>query len=260
MRVLSWNVNSVRARLEHLVQVLDRHHPDIVLLQETRCNDAAFPHALFAEHGFEAAHHGYDHRNGVAVASRVGLQEVRFGFRDAPGAPFDTARIVSADCGGIRVQSVYVPNGRTLADPQYTYKLEWLERLRIDVAAELADAGGPPLLVAGDFNVAPADIDIYDPSRFRRTTHASPPERDAIRGIESAGLTDLLRAHNPAAGLYTWWSYAPGQVERNRGMRIDHAYASRSLADRVTRVEVDRVTRSLPRASDHAPLIIDLGA
>ena len=257
---MSWNVNSIRARLDHLMHVLDRHDPDVVLLQETRCTDVAFPHALFADRGFACAHHGLDHRNGVAIASRVGLDAICCGFLGVPPPPFDEARLVSATCGGIRVHSVYVPNGRTLDDDQYTYKLAWLGRLHSDLADAIRseEAGGPPMLVAGDFNVAPADIDIYDPRRFRRTTHASPPERAALRAFESLGLVDTMRAYDPAPHRYTWWSYASGQVAKNRGMRIDLAFASPSLTGRVERVEADRATRALPRASDHAPVIIDI--
>ena len=260
MRVVSWNVNSIRARLDHLVHVLDRHDPDVLLLQETRCTDAAFPHALLANRGFECAHHGLDHRNGVAIASRVGLGDIRYGFLEAPPSPFDEARLVAATCGGVRMHSVYVPNGRTLDDAQYTYKLAWLEQLRSDLAETLLleQGGGPPVLVAGDFNVAPADIDIYDPSRFRRTTHASPPERAALGALKSLGLVDTMRAYDPRPERYTWWSHAPGQVSKNRGMRIDLAFSSPSLAARVERVEADRETRELPRASDHAPVIIDI--
>ncbi len=167
------------------------------------------------------------------------------------------ARVVSAVIDGIRVYSVYVPNGRTLDNPQYTYKLNWLASLRDEVEQDLRD--GSPVLVAGDFNVAPADIDIYDPSRFRRTTHASPPERAAIRAIEEVGLVDVMRERDPSAGMYTWWGYKPGQVEKNRGLRIDLALVSNDLVPRVAAVWVDKELRERPKASDHAPVIVDLG-
>jgi exodeoxyribonuclease III len=256
VRIVSWNVNSVRARLDHLVDMLDRLQPQVVALQETRCTDHQFPNDLFADRGYLVAHHGLHHRNGVAIASRVGLAHPRVGFRSGQLPLFDEARIISAECAGIRIHSIYVPNGRTLTNPQYTYKLDWLARLRDEVDRDVSE--GVPVLVVGDFNVAPADIDIYNPSRFRRTTHASPPERAAIRAIEAAGLVDVHRTLNPQPGVYTWWSYAPGQFQRNHGMRIDLALAGAGVAQRVRGVSVDTVVRALPGASDHAPLVVDL--
>lgn len=258
MRVVSWNVNSVRARTEHLESVIARHQPHVLLLQETRCTDAQFPRELFLAHGYEVVHHGRDHRNGVAIASRIAMSDVRSGFAGAVSFPFDETRSVSALIDGIRMYSVYVPNGRTLDDDQYTYKLAWLDRLRADISAELTR--GEDVLVAGDFNVAPADIDIYDPSRFRRTTHASPPERMAIAALLELGLTDVMRQRLPDPGVYTWWSHAAGQFGRNRGLRIDLVLASAGGAGRITGIAVDVETRGLTRASDHAPVVVDLDA
>ncbi len=239
---------------------MERLDPDVVLLQETRCPDLVFPNELFVDRGYQVAHHSLDHRNGVAIASRVGLSHVRCGFLSSSsedGATrFDDARLISGVCSGIRFYSVYVPNGRTLEDPQYTYKLAWLEHLRVE--AQWHTDRRKPVVFAGDFNVAPADIDIYDPSRFRRTTHASPPERAAIAALTDAGLIDAMRSRDQSAGLYTWWSYAPGQVERNRGLRIDLVLASRNVDRRITKLDVDRTTRGLPRASDHAPVWFEI--
>jgi exodeoxyribonuclease III len=261
VRIVSWNLNSIRARLDHLRVVLDEHRPDVLLLQETRCPPEQFPHNEFSSRGFMVEHVSHDHRNGVLIATKKPMSDVRRGF-SLPRGPSESvpgeARVVSALVDGIRVYSVYVPNGRALDDPQYTYKLNWLAALREEIEQDLRD--GPPVLVAGDFNVAPADIDIYDPSRFRRTTHASPPERAAIRAIEEVGLVDVMRARDPSAGLYTWWGYKPGQVEKNRGLRIDLALVSTDLVGRVTAVRVDRQLREQPIASDHAPVIVDLSA
>lgn len=258
MQVVSWNVLSIRARTEHLATVIEQHQPQVLLLQETRCGDDRFPHEFLTTHGYEVAHHGHDHRNGVAIASRLGLSHVRRGFRSQTLAPFDEPRIVSAVVDGVRLHSIYVPNGRTLKDDQYQYKLAWLECLRADVRADLSD--GTDVLVAGDFNVAPTDLDIYDPSRFRRTTHASPPERRAIAALLDLGLVDVMRDRLPGSGVYTWWSHSSQQWDRNRGLRIDLVLASPGCDRRITTVEVDRVTRGLPGASDHAPVLVQFEA
>jgi exodeoxyribonuclease-3 len=255
MRVVTWNVNSIRIRIGRVLDWLARHGPDVVLLQETKCDDARFAELApaLADLGFESAHHGVDHRNGVAVLSRVGIDDVRRGFAGTNRPPFDEPRLIAATCAGIRFQSVYVPNGRTLDDPHYLYKLVWLERLRAEVDP------GCPSVCAGDFNVAPTDADIYDPARWRRRTHASPPERAAIAALLDVGLRDVTREHRPEPGVYTWWSYRPGQFPANRGLRIDLALCSDPVADRVRSVWVDADERAGPRPSDHAPLVIELG-
>jgi exodeoxyribonuclease III len=247
-------VNSIRTRVDRVLAWLTTHEPDVVLLQETKCSDAQFAELApsFEAAGYEVAHHGVDHRNGVAIASRLGLSEVARGFGGCNRSPYDEPRLISATCGGVRCQSVYVPNGRELDDPHYLYKLVWLERLRANVDASR------PLVCAGDFNVAPADIDIYDPARWRRRTHASPPERAAIAALGDTGLRDVTREHHPEPHLYTWWSYRPGQFEANRGLRIDLALCSPQVADRVVDVWVDRDERAGDRPSDHAPLVVDL--
>lgn len=276
MRLVSWNVNSLRARVGRVLDWLDRHQPDVALLQETKGTDGhldaiGFPAAVAAR-GYELAHHGRDHWNGVAVLSRVGLDRVQRGFPGINRPPFDEARTIAATCGGIRCWSVYAPNGRTLTDPHYLFKLVWFERLRAAAAADLGlahgavpgadagpDAAAPPSLVlAGDLNVAPADADIYDPVRWRRLTHASRQERAAVAALVDLGLADVTRLHHPGPGLYTWWSYRPGQLERNRGLRIDLALASAPVAHRVAGVWIDTAERAAPGASDHAPLVLDL--
>lgn len=256
MRLVTWNVNSLRTRAPAVLGWLTAHRPDVALLQETKCIDDALPTAELAALGYEVAHHGRDHWNGVAILSRCGLDEVRRGFGLAPGPPFDEARYVSARCGGVRVASLYVPNGRELDHPQYRYKLDWLGHLRDELAAERAS--GAPLLVGGDFNVAPTDADIYDPRRWRGRTHASPLERAAITALLELGLVDLLDRARGGRPAYTWWSYRPGQFEADRGLRIDHLLADHATARRVRDVWVDRAARAAIRPSDHAPVVADL--
>ncbi len=259
MRLATWNVNSIRSRHGRVHAWLERRRPDIALLQETKCSDAAFAElgTAFEALGYAVAHHGRDQWNGVAILSRVGLDDVRRGLPGANRPPFDEPRVVSAVCAGIDVHSLYAPNGRELDDPHYLFKLVWLERLRGAIRHDR------PTIVAGDFNVAPSDVDIYDPARWRRRTHASPPERAAIRTLVDDGLVDVGRSDEHEPGRYTWWSYRPGQFERNRGLRIDLALCSTSVADRVSDVwvDVDERTddgRSGEKPSDHAPVIVDI--
>ena len=259
MRVVTWNVNSIRVRHGDVTAWLRRHQPDVVLLQETKCTDATFDVVArpdLEQLGYEVAHWGVDHYNGVAIASRVGLAEVRRGFPDDPQAPFDEPRLLSSTCGGIRLWSVYVPNGRKRADPHWYFKLDWLARMRDEVAAEVA--AGVPTIVAGDVNVQRADIDVYDPKRWRNRNHATPEERAAIASVIDTGLRDVLRERHPDPGVYTWWSYVPGQFSNNKGMRIDLVLCTPDVAERVTDVWVDREERSKPVTSDHAPVVVDL--
>lgn len=259
MLVAIWNINSIRSRSARLADWLDRVQPDVVCLQETKCTDEMFAAQfapLFGRRGYQVAHHGRDHWNGVAVASRVGLVDVHVGFGGVQRPPYDEARLISAVCGGVRVYSIYAPNGRELDDPHYLYKLVWLERLAATIDVD------EPTVLAGDFNVAPADIDIYDPVRWRRRTHASPPERAAIDHLLDLGLVDVARAQHRSDPQFTWWSYRPGQFELDRGLRIDLALVSDELAATVTRTWVDRAERNDDRVdekpSDHAPLLVEL--
>lgn len=259
MRIVTWNVNSIRVRRDDVLGWVRRHGPDVLLLQETKCTDAAFDEVARPdlEHlGYEVAHWGVDHYNGVAIASRVGLLDVRRGFPDDPPTPFDEPRLLSATCAGVRFRTVYVPNGRKRADPHWYFKLEWLHRLRDAVAGDVAD--DVPTVVAGDVNVQRADIDVYDPKRWRNRNHATPEERAAIAAVLNTGLRDVMRERHPQPGVYTWWSYIPGQVTANRGMRIDLVLATAAVADRVTDVWIDLEERRKPVTSDHAPVVVDL--
>ncbi len=258
VRLVTWNVNSIRSHHRRLGAWVERHRPDVLALQETKCADAVFADIMAdtLPAGYEFVHHGRDHWNGVAIVSRVGIDHVRRGLPGANRPPYDEARIVSATCGGIDVHSLYAPNGRELDDPHYLFKLVWLERLRT------AHVGGRPTAMLGDFNVAPADADIYDPARWRRRTHASPPERAAIDALLDTGLRDVTREHLTGPGVFTWWSYRPGQFDRNRGLRIDLALCDAQVAERVRRVWIDVDQRCddhpIEKPSDHAPLVIDL--
>ena len=259
MRVVTWNVNSIRIRHDDVFAWLRRHRPDVVLLQETKCTDATFDEVvrLGLEHlDYEVAHWGVNHYNGVAIASRVGLADVRVGFPDAPAAPFDEPRLLSATCAGVRVWCVYVPNGRKREDPHWYFKLDWLGRLRDAVAADVAN--GVPTIVAGDVNVQRADIDVYDPRRWRNRNHATPEERAAIAAVIDAGLRDVMRERHPNPGVYTWWNYRPGQFTQNKGMRIDLVLCTDDIAERVADVWIDREERARPISSDHAPVVVDL--
>jgi exodeoxyribonuclease-3 len=248
MIVATWNVNSLTARWPRVEAWLVEKNPDVVLIQETKQTDAKFPFTELARLGYESAHYGQGQWNGVAVLSRVGLGDVTRGFGDDD----PEARIIGATCAGVRVYSCYVPNGRALDDPHYVYKLQWLAKL-----AELVENRDPaqPFVVGGDFNVAPADLDCYDPSAFEGATHVSEPERDAIRALESAGLVDLTRALHPNEPCYSWWDYRNGAFHRGWGLRIDLLLVDSALLAKATDSHVDREARKGEKPSDHAPVI-----
>jgi len=256
MRVATWNINSIRTRVGQVVAWGVEHDADVLLLQETKCGDFDFPFNEFSDAGYEVAHHGVNHWNGVAIASRRGLTNVKRGFAGPSAPPFDEPRLISAEVDDIRLWSIYVPNGRELDDPHYLYKLSWLERLRGDLLH--LNATGRPMIVAGDFNVAPTDLDIYMPSRWKRRTHASAPERAGIDALVDLGLRDVTREHLPGPGVYTWWNYRADQFDKDHGLRLDLALCSDAVADRIETVWIDRVIRGTERPSDHAPLVIDL--
>ncbi|GAA1814849.1 exodeoxyribonuclease III [Luedemannella flava] len=254
MRVATWNVNSVTARLPRLLDWLRATEPDVVCLQETKT--ATFPEAEVAELGYEVAAHGDGRWNGVALLSRVGLVDVERGFAGQPGFPDPEARAIGATCGGVRVWSVYVPNGRTIDDPHYTYKLSWLAALRDALAPTLAT--GTPLAVCGDFNVAPTDADVWDPTAFVGSTHVTAEERAALVNLLDLGLHDVVPQPMKGNNPFTYWDYRAGMFHKDMGMRIDLVYASKDLADRVSRAWIDREARKGKGPSDHAPIIVDL--
>jgi exodeoxyribonuclease III len=252
MRLATWNVNSLGARLPRVTEWIEQHQPDVLCLQETKCADDKFPADDFSQLGYESAPHGDGRWNGVAVLSRVGLTDVTRGF----GTPDDEhgCRIVAATCGGVRVHSVYVPNGRSLDNEFYPIKLAWLAQLRATLDATCAP--GDSVAVCGDFNVAPEDGDVWDPAAFVGATHVSEPEREALRHVEAWGLHDVFPRFNEP-GTFTWWDYRAGDFHQGRGMRIDLVLISADLADRATGAFRDRDARKGSKPSDHAPVAVD---
>jgi exodeoxyribonuclease-3 len=256
MRVATWNVNSVKQRVPRLLPWLDQRQPDVVCLQETKLTDDAFTELLggeLASRGYAAALHGEAQWNGVAILSRAGLDEVVAGLPGGPGFPAPEARAVSAVCGGIRVHSVYVPNGRAPDSDHYRYKLAWLAALR-DVVA----AGPEAAMVCGDMNIAPTDADVFDPDAYIGQTHVTAPERAALAELQAAGLHDVVRDRWPAERVFTYWDYRAGMFHRDLGMRIDLVLATGPVAGRVQAAWVDRQARKGTAPSDHAPVIVDL--
>ena len=256
MRIATWNVNSIKQRLPRLLPWLDQRHPDVLCLQETKLGDEALEALLSAElasRGYELAAQGEAQWNGVAILSRVGLEDVEPGLQGAPGFPHPEARAVSATCGSLRIYSVYVPNGRTPDSDHYAYKLLWLDALKNVVAN-----GARPAIVCGDFNIAPTDADVFDPAAYIGQTHVTPPERAALASLLNLGLHDLVRDHWPKDRVFTYWDYRAGMFHKDLGMRIDLLLASDAVASRVQAAWVDRHARKGTLPSDHAPVIVDL--
>jgi exodeoxyribonuclease-3 len=268
VRIATWNVNSLKARLEKVSWWIERAGPDVLLMQETKLADDAAPREAFARLGYELAHHGEGRWNGVAVASRVGIADVVTRFGDAPATrtegegdadPLAEARMLSAVCGGVRVVTVYAPNGRLVGSPFYEAKLAWFERLSRWLRE--ACSADEPLVLGGDLNVAPEDADVWDPTACHGGTHVSAPERAAFAALRAFGLVDGYRLHHPEARRYTWWDYRAGNFQKNFGMRIDHLLVTAPVAARTIWAEIDREARKgQPTPSDHAPLAIDLDA
>jgi exodeoxyribonuclease-3 len=267
MRIATWNVNSLKARLEKVLWWLDRARPDVLLMQETKLADADAPREAFERAGYQLAHHGEGRWNGVAIAGRSPLADVVTNFGEplrAPSTaevgddePFAEARMLAAVCGGIRVVSLYAPNGREVGSPFYQAKLAWFDRLArwVDARCALEE----PLVLGGDFNVAPTDLDVWDPRACHGGTHVSEPERTAFARLCGFGLVDAFRLHHPEPGRYTWWDYRAGHFHKNFGMRIDHLLVSPALAKRAVWADIDREARKgKPLPSDHAPLVVDL--
>ena len=267
MRIATWNVNSLKARLDKVRWWLDRARPDVLLIQETKLADGDAPARAFGDLGYALAHHGEGRWNGVAIASRVGIDEVvtNFGLPLQPARtedagddePLAEARMLAARCGGVRVVSLYAPNGRVVGSEFYEAKLVWYDRL----ARWLAEQAAPDdaLVLGGDLNVAPTDDDVWDPRACHGGTHVSKAERDAVARLGTWGLVDAYRRHHPERGRYTWWDYRAGNFHKNFGMRIDHLLVTAPLAARTVWAEIDREARKgKPIPSDHAPLVVDV--
>ncbi|KUP98252.1 exodeoxyribonuclease III [Thermobifida cellulosilytica TB100] len=254
-------MNSVRARSERIAAWLKRSDVDVVALQETKCRDDQFPTEVFTGLGYEVVHHGLSQWNGVAIASRVGVSDVRVGFPGQPGwgDPEEAeARAIGAVCGGVLVWSLYVPNGREVDHPHYAYKLQWLARLREAGAAWLAEDPQAQIALCGDFNIAPQDDDVWDMAEFEGRTHVTKPERDAFQALVDTGFADAVRPHAPGPGVYTYWDYKGLSFPKRKGMRIDFVLSSPALSARVSGAVIDREERKGKGASDHAPVIVDL--
>lgn len=256
VRIATWNVNSVRQRLPRLLPWLDERQPDVVCLQETKVTDDAFAELLGADltaRGYEVATSGEAAWNGVALLSRVGLERVTVGLRDAPGFPHQEARAVAASCAGLRVFSLYVPNGRVVDSEHYAYKLAWLRSLRDEVMTT-----PEPVVLCGDMNIAPTDEDVFDPLAFVGQTHVTAKERAALRELLDTGLHDVVRERWPGERVFSYWDYRAGMFHQDLGMRIDLVLASGPVASRVSAAWIDRAARKGKGPSDHAPVIVDL--
>jgi len=267
MRIATWNVNSLKARLEKVLWWLERARPDVLLMQETKLADDTAPYEAFTAAGYELAHHGEGRWNGVAIASRVGVETVVTNFGEplrrpetpdvGDDEPLAEARMIAATCGGIRVVSVYAPNGRAIGSTFYEAKLLWYTRL----SRWFEDQADPsePLVLGGDFNIAPTDSDVWDPTACHGGTHVSPREREAFARLETWGLVDIYRRLHPETGRYSWWDYRAGDFHKNIGMRIDLLLATGSVAERSIWAEIDREARKgKPTPSDHAPVVMDV--
>ena len=264
MRVATWNVNSIRSRVGRVVDWAMREDVDVLAMQEIKCTEAQFPFEAFSEAGYEVELHGLSQWNGVAIASRLPMTDVSIGFPTAPGfgKPLDDgtlpqeARAIGATVEGVRLWSLYVPNGRELDNPHYSYKLEWLANLATETRAWLAAEPDLPLALMGDFNIAPFDHDVWDIAAFAGKTHVSQPERDAFAALEAAGLTDALRSRGVEG--YTYWDYQQLRFPRNEGMRIDFILGSRAFDALVTDARIIREERKGDAPSDHVPVVVDL--
>ena len=256
MRLATWNVNSIKQRIPRLLPWLDQRQPDVVCLQETKLADDAFAALLdeqLVSRGYEFATHGEVQWNGVAILSKIGLDDVVPGVAGAPGFPNPEARAVAATCGGIRVHSVYVPNGRVPGSDHYQYKLDWLAALAHDLSA-----GPDNAVVCGDMNIAPTDEDVFDPEAYIGQTHVTAPERDALGQLQALGLRDVVRDRWPGKRVFTYWDYRAGMFHQDLGMRIDLVLATAPVAERVRAAWVDRQARKGSGPSDHAPVMVDL--
>jgi len=261
MRLATWNVNSIRTRVDRVLAFLDRTGTDVLAMQETKCKDEQFPREAFEAAGYQVVTSGFSQWNGVAIASRVGIDDVQHAFDGQPGwgeDPVTEARALGASCGGVRVWSLYIPNGRELGDPHFDYKLRWLEALRAESARWLTEDPALPVALVGDWNVAPLDTDVWDIDVFAGRTHVTPAEREAFAAFAAAGYTEVSREHLPAEHTYTYWDYQQLRFPKNQGMRIDFTWASPTLAARVTDVTIERNERKGKGPSDHVPVVLDI--
>ena len=264
MRIATWNINSLRARMDRVLAFLERHDVDVLALQETKAKPEQLDLTALEAAGYEVAAHGLNQWNGVALISRVGLTDVRTALPDVPSFPEDGTGVVEARAlsgivgDGLRIWSLYAPNGREIDHPHYAYKLRWLEALRAEGTRELAADPGARVALVGDFNVAPQDEDVWDMAFFEGRTHVTEPERAAFRAVVEAGYADVVRADHPGPGVYTYWDYQQLRFPKREGMRIDFVLGSPAVESAVTGSFIDREERKGKGASDHAPVVVDL--
>lgn len=259
MRIATWNVNSIRSRVGRVSEWLGRNDVDVLAMQEIKCKPEQFPRAEFEALGYELAIHGLNQWNGVAFASRIGIEDLEIGFSGQPEfgkEPHQEARAIGATFNGVRLWNLYVPHGRSLEDPHYAYKLDWLERLAGNVAEWQEHLPDQPLALMGDFNIAPLDTDVWDLAEFEGGTHVSSPERQAFAAFEQLGLVDVVRPLVPEG--YTYWDYQQLRFPKNEGMRIDFILGNEPFADRVTNALIDREARKGEGPSDHVPVAVEL--
>lgn len=254
MRLASWNVNSIRARYDLVVEWLREHSPDVLCLQETKVTDAEFPGETFQRLGYEVARAGQRTYNGVAILSRHPIEDVEVGLQGA--RPEDDKRLIAGTVRGIRILSAYVPNGKNLDSPSFAEKLTWLRELRRTLDAR--HSPDQELLLCGDFNIAREDRDVPDPERMRGQLFFSPEEHAALEHVLAFGLVDAFRKFEPAGEHYSWWDYRAGAFRRNRGLRIDYAFVTEPLAKRMATCWMDRAARAKEKPSDHVPVVVDL--
>ncbi len=250
MRIASWNINSIRARLDRLVDYLATRQPDVLCVQETKCQDEQFPYAAIEAAGYRTVHHGQKTYNGVAILARQPIHDPQSGMQD--GVEDSQSRVIAATVNGVRVISVYVPNGQRVGADAYAYKLTWCGRLRRYLDRRHTPA--ERLVLTGDFNVAPEERDVYDPAGWEGSVLVSEPEREALRELCGFGLVDTFRQHHQEAGRYSWWDYRNLAFPRNEGLRIDHVFATPPLAAHCTAADIDREVRKGKQPSDHAPV------
>lgn len=265
MRLATWNVNSIRARVDRVTDWLQRDDVDVLAMQETKCSAEQFPTMPFEAIGYEVVHCGFNQWNGVAIASRIGIEDVQVGFEGQPTwsdkpevEAAAEARAIGATCGGVRVWSLYIPNGRFVGSAHYEYKLKWLAALRDTAQTWLAEDPASPIAMVGDWNIAPTDDDVWSVEAYRDSTHVTPPERDAFAAIVEAGYADVVRPFTPGPGVFTYWDYTRLAFQKRRGMRIDFVLGSSAFAGRVTHAEIVREERKGKGASDHAPVLVEL--
>lgn len=262
MKLATWNVNSLKARLDFVLEWLDRNEPDVLCIQETKMSDQTFPYAVFAERGYSAAHHGLSAWNGVAILSKGTLEDIDTSGVDLSFESVPQARCISCRTLGLRVFSLYIPNGRAVGDPHFQYKLEWLDALRAHVSERLSVEDD--VVMAGDFNIAPSDLDVWDVTALEGATHVTSAERTALARLEDLGFIDSYRTLQPHEHGYSWWDYRGGAFHKGWGMRIDLVLASANLESRVLSANVDREARKQSKSgakpSDHAPVVVELSS